>query len=239
MLTRRTIVSGFSASIALAASGTVLSSAASRSQTLPIPKSRKIKVAFLVGEWANLMDVAGPWEVFVTAFKSEQMGVDPAFELFTVGSIPEVNLGGIKARPDYQLADAPQPDVIIVPAYGSTPESIEWLQQKSANSAMTAAICVGAFGLAEAGLLDGLSATTHHDFFTGFERKFPNVSLKRGVRFVDNGRMATAGGLTSGIDIALHIVGRYLGTQKAKSIADYLEHQSDGWRDPSLGWKAG
>ncbi len=87
-----------------------------------------------------------------------------------------------------------------------------------------------AYQLARAGLLDGLNATTHHDFWDDFAKEFPKVHLQRGARFVDNGRIATSGGLTSGIDLALHVVARYLGDDAAAATAKYMEHASDAWR---------
>jgi transcriptional regulator GlxA family with amidase domain len=91
-------------------------------------------------------------------------------------------------------------------------------------------VCTGAFILASTGLLDGLSATTHHFFFDQFAQKFPNVTLVRGRRFVDNGKLITAGGLTSGVDAALHVVQRYYGPAVTQRVADYMEYQSSGWR---------
>ena len=91
-------------------------------------------------------------------------------------------------------------------------------------------VCTGAFKLAELGMLDGLTATTHHDYWESFESQFPKVKLERGFRFIDHGRIATAGGLTSGIDMALHVVSRYFGEEAAQSTATYMEHDSAGWR---------
>ena len=91
-------------------------------------------------------------------------------------------------------------------------------------------VCTGAFQLGRAGLLKGLKATTHHQFWDEFQSEFPDVALQRGLRFVDNGRIATAGGLTSGIDMALHVVARYFGDEVAAATAGYMEHASDAWR---------
>ena len=96
-------------------------------------------------------------------------------------------------------------------------------------------VCTGAFKLAQVGLLAGLPATTHHDFWDRFAREFPDVELRRGLRFVDNGRIATAGGLTSGIDMALHVVARYYGTEVAATTARYMEYTSDAWRSGASG----
>ena len=84
--------------------------------------------------------------------------------------------------------------------------------------------------LARAGLLKGVAATTHHQFFDSFSKEFPEIELRRGLRYVDSGRIATAGGLTSGIDLALHIVSRYFGVEAAQATAQYMEYTSEAWR---------
>jgi transcriptional regulator GlxA family with amidase domain len=91
-------------------------------------------------------------------------------------------------------------------------------------------VCTGAFQLARTGLLDGLQATTHHHFYDAFAKEFPQVKLHRGLRFVDNGHIASAGGLTSGIDLALRIVERYFGHGVAQQTADYMEYTGQGWK---------
>ena len=88
--------------------------------------------------------------------------------------------------------------------------------------------------LAEAGLLAGKSATTYHSALTYMAAENPNISVKRGVRFVDDGNISTAAGLMSGIDLALHVVDRYFGRAVAEKTAWDLEHLSSAWKDPSL-----
>jgi len=90
-------------------------------------------------------------------------------------------------------------------------------------------VCTGAFQLGKAGLLAGKSATTHHDFFDQFAKAFPDINLKRGLRFVEEEKVSSAGGLTSGIDLALHVVERYFGREVAQTTAAYMEYQSKGW----------
>ena len=95
-------------------------------------------------------------------------------------------------------------------------------------------VCTGAFVLAEAGLLAGKKATTHHDFHDRFAAQYPSVALERGLRFVESGRnLATAGGLTSGIDLALRVVERYFGRETARRTAEYMEYQGKGWLPPT------
>jgi transcriptional regulator GlxA family with amidase domain len=90
-------------------------------------------------------------------------------------------------------------------------------------------VCTGAFQLGKAGLLSGKTATTHHDFLDRFEKTFPDVTVKRGLRFVEGEKISTAGGLSSGIDLALRVVDRYFGREVAQATATYMEYQSKGW----------
>jgi transcriptional regulator GlxA family with amidase domain len=138
--------------------------------------------------------------------------------------------GGLKVKPSYSIANAPQPNVIVVPAQRATDETRAWLRTAAEKTDVTLSVCTGAFQLARAGLLNGVAATTHHDFFDGFAKEFPTIELRRGLRFVDNGRIATAGGLTSGIDMALHIVARYFGEETATKTARYMEYSSEAWQ---------
>ncbi len=89
--------------------------------------------------------------------------------------------------------------------------------------------------LAQYGLLDGLTATTHHLFAADMQKQYPAVHFVSGTRFVDHGRIATAGGLTSGIDLALHVVARYYGQEVAKVTAHTLEYRGELWKNPHFG----
>ena len=159
-------------------------------------------------------------------------GMHHPFSLYTVAAVQgPVNMtGGMKVQPRYTVADAPQPHVIVVPAHRGSDRSLAWLREASRGADVTMSVCTGAFQLARAGLLDGYPVTTHHDFWDSFAREFPQLELRRGARFVDSGRIATAGGLTSGIDLALHIVSRYFGEASAAATATYMEYSSEAWR---------
>jgi transcriptional regulator GlxA family with amidase domain len=85
-------------------------------------------------------------------------------------------------------------------------------------------VCIGAFLLARTGLLDGITATTHHHFYDQFAKEFLNVELVRGPRYVEHDRIATAGGLTSGIELALRVVERYYGDDVAANTAYFMEY---------------
>ena len=195
---------------------------------LKAPKKGPVRVAFAISNMANVMDLAGPWEVFQDVY----LGNRAAFELYTVAATTEpiTATGGLKIIPNYSITDAPTPHILTVGAQSGKPELTTWMQEVSHTTDVTMSICTGAFQLGKAGLLDGLKATTHHDFFDAFEKKHPQVELLRGPRFVENGKIATAGGLTSGIDLALRIVAKYHGDEVAGRTARYMEYTGTGWR---------
>jgi transcriptional regulator GlxA family with amidase domain len=197
-----------------------------------LPRRERVKVAFMLGEGANVIDTAGPWEVFQDVMLDGTLGHQHPFELFTVAPAAEIlrMTGGLRVQPDYTIENAPQPNVIVVPAHRSTEASRAWLKRASGATDVTMSVCTGAFQLARVGLFDGIPAATHHDFWDSFEKEFPKVELRRGLRFVDSGRIAAAGGLTSGIDLALHIVQRYFGAEVAARTAEYMEYSSEAWK---------
>jgi transcriptional regulator GlxA family with amidase domain/YHS domain-containing protein len=209
--------------------------AASPAAPLTPPAEGGIPVAFLLSDNAVVIDFGGPWEVFANVSVPNR-GEGPVFQLYTVGATeaPITTAGGMKIVPNYTIANAPAPKVIVVPAQTvGDPAVLEWLRQASRTADLTMSVCTGAFILAHAGLLDGKSATTFHAAFNDFAMRYPAVTLKRGARFVEDGQIATAGGLSSGIDLALRVVERYFGRNVASSTAYTLEYQGQGWMDPS------
>ena len=207
-------------------SNAVLSDATS----LKPPDKGQIPVAFLISDGAVVIDFCGPWEVFhdVTVAGKEEM----PFRLYTVAETnkPIHTAGGMQIVPDYTIQNAPTPKVIVIPAQSaSSPAVLDWIRKSSETTDVTMSVCTGAFVLAKTGLLNGKSATTYHGAFGRFATQFPNIQLKRGARFVENGNLATAGGLSSGIDLALRVVERYYGREVARKTAYDLEYQGEGW----------
>src|SRR5437667_11070525 len=105
---------------------------------------------------------------------------------------------------------------------------LDWIRPSTKSTDVTMSVCTGAFVLAKTGLLKDKSATTFHAAFNTFAMEFPDIQLKRGARFVDNGNLATAGGISSGIDLALHVVERYYGREVAQTTADNMEYHGMG-----------
>ena len=200
------------------------------------PPSGPIPVAFLLSEGATMIDFAGPWEVFQDVMVAGRGDSLSAFHLYTVAEseTPIRASGGMRLVPDYTFANAPAPKVVVVPAQaGASEASRQWLKQSAATADVVMSVCAGSYVLAEAGLLDGVTATTHHAFYDDFARDFPKLTVLRGKRFVEHPRVATAGGLTSGVDLALRVVERYFGRPTADRTAYFMEYLGDGWRDAS------
>lgn len=246
-LSRRSMIAGGALAGAGLLAGVVKASDSSQSKPSglqPLKASASpMPVAFLMDEGITMIDFAGPWEVFQDAWD----GNSARFSLYTVastvgqlqttgnmtgGSGPDMQMSGLKYRADYTFSNAPQPKIIVIGAQGNgaNPAKLDWIRRAAANADVVMSVCTGAFILARTGLLDGLSATTHHQSYDAFAQQFPKVKLVRGERFVDNGKFVTAGGLTSGIDTALHVVNRYLGSDNTQQVAEYMEYRSDGWR---------
>ncbi len=159
------------------------------------------------------------------------------FKLYTVAATKEpVEVsGGMTVVPNHTFADAPVPDVIVVPALDTaqlTPAALDWLRAAQQKTQLTMSVCNGSLVLGRAGLLDGKSATAHHSGYILLRAEFPKVKVIRGVRYVEDGKIATAGGLTSGTDLALRVVERYFGREVTKQTAFLLEYQGTGWMHP-------
>jgi transcriptional regulator GlxA family with amidase domain len=208
-------------------------SGAAGSMGLNPPPKGSIPVAFVVSEGAVIIDFCGPWEVFQdTAVPGRD---DDPFQLYTVSATtkPIRASGGLQLVPDYAFEAAPQPKVVVIPAQSGSDAAVAWIRTAARGADMIMSVCTGAFLLARTGMLSGKGATTHHSSYRALAMEHPDVKVQRGVRFVDEGHVATAGGLSSGIDLALHVVERYFGREVAKSTAYQMEYQGQGWMNPS------
>ena len=232
------VVAAAAASLPDSLTGSLLAAgkttAATVSSKLTPPAKGKIPVAFAISEGVTVIDFAGPWEVFQDVMirdRGKDMDEQMPFQLFTVSDKiePLTGSGGLKLVPDYTFDSAPQPKIIVVPAQRGSQALHAWLRKTAASTDVTMSVCTGAFQLGKAGLLNGKSATTHHDFIDRFAQTFPDVTVKRGLRFVEEEKISTAGGLSSGIDLALRVVDRYYGREVAQATATYMEYQSKGW----------
>ena len=233
----------------LAQAGAPKEAASSTMQTkaLKPPANGPINVAFVISEGADVMDIAGPWEVFSETMLTakgkpwhETDRLDDMLMPFRTYAVsdslkPVSASNGLMIVPNYSFETAPKPQVIVIPAQGGRSDTQKaWLLSNSATADVTMSVCTGASVLAQYGMLDGLTATTHHLFAADMQKQYPAVHFVSGTRFVDHGKVATAGGLTSGIDLALHIVERYYGQDVAQVTANLLEYRGELWKNPKF-----
>lgn len=181
----------------------------------------RLKVAILVFEGVQIIDFCGPYEVFGQA----------GYDVFTVGAkaAPLLTAMKLQITPTYALGASPAADILLIPGgniNGARRDAatLDWIRARHAESKITMSVCNGALILAQTGLLDGLSATTYHDAIDNLASDFREVRVVDNKRFVDNGKIITTAGLSSGIDGAMHVVSRMEGKIDAELVARNLEY---------------
>ncbi len=186
-----------------------------------------ITVAVAISKGTTEIDYVGPCAAFETwHYDTNEKKYKPKFKIFTVSETLDPADNKI---PDYTFETAPVPKIVLVPAQQGSEALLTWLKKMHVSSELIMSVCVGARHLAKAGLLNGLSATTHHESLDKFAKDFPEVHWVKGVRFVEEKKICTGGGLTAGIDLGLRIVEHYLGRESAQAVADHLEYEGTGW----------
>jgi transcriptional regulator GlxA family with amidase domain len=189
-------------------------------------------VAVLLYDGVEVLDFAGPAEVFASASGYGANGQEGAFRLYTVGRTrsPVVSQGFLSVTPDYSIEDSPKPDILVLPGGSSgvvtrDAEWVQWVRTAGRDAEVVLTVCTGAFIAGKAGLLDGVEATTWYNAVPGLTQEFPNTRVLPGRRFVDNGKIVTTAGVSAGIDGSLHLVARLLGRYVADRTAEYMEYK--------------
>jgi transcriptional regulator GlxA family with amidase domain len=177
------------------------------------------KVAILLFNGVQIIDFTGPYEMFGAA----------GCEVFTVAATrdPVRTAMGMVVVPRYSFADAPKAEVLVIPGGGVDRAEVDpgirqFIRDSHARNQATLSVCNGAFILANTGLLDGLTVTTTRGNISRLAKRYPKLKVVGERRYVDNGRIVTAAGLSAGIDGALHVIEKLMGAQAAKQVA-YVE----------------
>lgn len=184
-------------------------------------QDQKLSVCFYLYDGVEILDFAGPMEVFSYA----------GFKIITVAKTkaPLLSQGILKIIPDYSIKDAPQADIFAVfggsdEVAANDPEVISWIQSRDKATKSYFSVCTGAFILGKAGLLDQLTVTTFHKSIANLQKAIPKARVVENVRYVDNGRIITTAGISAGIDGALHLVAKLKGKEAAIAIAKQMEY---------------
>ena len=193
-----------------------------------------MNVGIYVYNEVEVLDFAGPYEVFTTAARVKARQEPNAEKLFDVFLIAEKE-GRVSARadfivhPHFTIDKHPRVDALIVPGGVHTrelekPAVIEWIANLSPQTKLTASVCTGAFLLAKAGVLQDKSCTTHWEDIPDLRAMFPALDVKEDVAWVDSGRVVTSAGISAGIEMALHLVTKLAGKELALKTARQMEY---------------
>ena len=192
------------------------------------------KIGIIIFDEVEVLDFCGPFEVFsVTRLDEERRRDEPSpFEVMLVAEFNRTvaATGGMKVVPDFTFQNCPALDILVVPGgWGTRREMknnamLSFVVSRAAQVETLASVCTGSLILGNAGLLDGLRATTHWRSLDLMRELFPKVTVDSESHVVDQGRIVTSAGISAGIDMALHVVARYCGETVARSTSKHMEY---------------
>lgn len=196
-------------------------------------RSRTRRIGFFGFPQLTALDLVGPAEVFATANSLSQVAKPPSrpvYEVIVLGLDTRAFRAesGLAFLPDAALADAPALDTLIVPGGHGLREpaplgvAADWLRRRQRGIRRIASVCTGAWALAEAGLLDGLRATTHWRHADALARAYPKIRVEADTLYIREDRIYTSAGITAGIDLALALVEEDHGPSLALAVAREL-----------------
>jgi len=197
-----------------------------------VEETRPRTVGILAFDQMEVLDYAGPYEVFNVA---GEMAPDTEFAVTSIGVSPGpvTGRGGFTVVPQTSIGEASTPEVLIVPGGAGTRALLrdltvlDWVRNAASSADLTVSVCTGALVLAAAGLLDGRPATTHHGAFDELAAISPSIQIVPGERFVQSAeRVWTSGGISAGIDVSLHLVGLLAGHSTRDLVVAEMEW---GW----------
>jgi transcriptional regulator GlxA family with amidase domain len=183
-------------------------------------------IGILIFAGAEEMDFVGPWEV-LTAAAHGKAGEE--IVLIAEHLEPVVCEKGMRVIPDYSYRDAPALDVILIPGGSGArreienPATVNWLRAINENCSWIASVCTGSFLWVGSGLAKGYKVTTHHDYISAL-RDMDSAEILEGVRFVRDGRVLTAGGVMSGIEMSLWLVKELYGPETLEHTKRYIAY---------------
>jgi transcriptional regulator GlxA family with amidase domain len=193
-----------------------------------------LTVGILIFDQVEVLDVAGPFEVFaVTRLDEERRQEESSpFRLLLVSeNMDQVSaIGGLRFTPDATKDNCPELDLLIVPGGWGTRTQVKnasllkWIVSKSHRTRLIGSVCTGSSILGKAGLLDGREATSHWRTFDFLRQAAPNAYIREDLRFTTDAPIFTSAGISAGIDMALHIVSHFFGIKVGTATARQMEY---------------
>ncbi|MGO2127733.1 MAG: DJ-1/PfpI family protein [Pseudoalteromonas prydzensis] len=187
-----------------------------------------MNIGIYIYDDAEVLDFSGPFEVFSTAKRLANN--DWQVSLIAESNTPVMARGGFSVNPHYSFAEHPQIDLLIVVGGVHShelekPNVINWIRETAATATKVASVCTGAFLLAKAGLLDGLTVTTHWEDQSDLADMFPALTVISNKRWLSQGKFTTSGGISAGIDMSLQLVAELISPEHAELTAKQMEYQ--------------
>jgi transcriptional regulator GlxA family with amidase domain len=197
-----------------------------------VTERTRLSIGIALYDGAEELDWAGPWEVL--SYWSRWRPED-GVEVFTVArdnARPIECAKGLKVLADHSWDTAPEIDVLVVPGGKHATllgdeEVRAWVRSVHERARLTTSVCTGAHVLADAGLLKGRAATTHWEDFEQLLAIDPTIEARPEERFVDEGDIITAAGISAGIDMALHLIVRLHSQDRAREIKRRIQYEPD------------
>ncbi len=186
-----------------------------------------MNIGIYIYDQAEVLDFSGPFEVFSTA---KRLGNENWHVFFvSQSSEPVIARGGLRVLPDYSIQSHPKIDVLLVVGGVHTnemlkPDVLDWIKSVDQHAQVVASVCTGAFLLANAGLLKGLSVTTHWEDIADLKAQFSDLKVADNKRWVQSGKYITSGGISAGIDMSLHLVSQLTTKVSAEKVAHQMEY---------------
>jgi transcriptional regulator GlxA family with amidase domain len=186
-------------------------------------------IGILVFDGLEELDAVGPWEVLAAW---AQQWPDDGWSVTTIardGGLVRC-AKGLVLQAEHSWADAPALDVLIQPGGMGTRTQLadetylDWIRARRADTPLLASVCTGSLVYAAAGLLKGRPATTHWASLDRLAGLDPSIDVRPDDRYVDDGDVVTAAGVSAGIDMALHLVDRLAGTDRAREVRRYVQY---------------
>ncbi len=187
-----------------------------------------MNIGIYIYDGAEVLDFSGPFEVFSTAKRLDAN--DWNVFLIAESLDPVSARGDFKVTPHHTIQNHPKIDLLMVAGGIHTdemgkPQIIEWIRSVDQHAQHVTSVCTGAFLLANAGLLDGLSVTTHWDDICDLKTQFPNLKVVENQRWIHSGKFITSGGISAGIDMSLYLVSKLHSHELAESVAKTMEYR--------------
>lgn len=181
-------------------------------------------IAVLMFDGASMFETSVPMSVFGMNPRGA-----PEFTVLPVAGDagPMKTTDGVEFHPPHGLEALDRAGIVIVPSWRSPhevppPEPLEAVRSAHADGSLVISLCLGAFVVAAAGLLDGRRAATHWSHAPTLTTRYPSVRVDPSVLYVDDGDIITSAGTAAGLDACLHVVRRYWGAAAATAIARHL-----------------